>query len=197
MILEEGEKKLVFVTQDESTFYANDDKDTLWMSKDENYIRKKGPGSSIMVSEFQCPCHGTMRIRGWSSRKLFKAGESRDGWWTSKDMVAQLKDHVIGQFESLHPDCRAVFLFDNSSNHGAYSEDALVVSRMTLNEKPWPLTERYQFKDTTIELSSGQLLKQSFFYDKKISSHDSKGRPKVKHVRYFKGTKSLSTLIIM
>ena len=185
--LDEGEEKVVFVTHDKSTFYTNDGKDEVWTHEDESVIRKKGPGSSIMVSEFQCPCHGTMRIRGWTSRKLFKAGESRDGWWTSKDMVAQLKDHVIGLFESLHPDCRAVFLFDNSSNHGAYSDDALVASRMTLNEKAWPLTEKYQFKDTTIELSTGQLLHQSFYYDKEIFCHDSKGRVKKKNVRYFKG----------
>ena len=101
-------------------------------------------------------------------------------------MVSQL-DYVIGLFENLHPNCRAVFLFDNSSNHGAYSDDALVVSRMTLNEKPWSLTDKYQFRDTTVKLSTGELLHQSFFYEKEISSHDSKGRPKNKRVRYFKG----------
>ncbi|KAG0771949.1 hypothetical protein G6F22_016081 [Rhizopus arrhizus] len=146
--LPEGERKCVFVTHDESTFYANDGKNDMWLADGENYIRKKGPGLSIMVSEFQCPCHGTMKIQKWSSRKLFKAGTARDGWWTSKHMVEQLKEDAIGLFEALHPNCVAVFLFDNSSNHGAFADDALVASRMTLNEKPWPLSEKFQFRDT-------------------------------------------------
>ena len=79
-VLLEGEEKVVFVTHDESTFYANDGKNDIWSLEGESSIRKKGPGSSIMVSEFQCPCHGTMKLGGWTSRKLFKAGESRDGW---------------------------------------------------------------------------------------------------------------------
>ena len=81
--LEDGDKKLVFVTQDESTFYANDGKNDLWLEDGENHIRKKGPGSSIMISEFQCPCHGTMKIANWSSRTKFKAGDSREGWWNN------------------------------------------------------------------------------------------------------------------
>ncbi|OAD06486.1 hypothetical protein MUCCIDRAFT_107063 [Mucor lusitanicus CBS 277.49] len=50
--------------EDESTLYANDGKNDLWLMEDENHIRKKDPGASIMVSEFQCPCHGTMKIQG-------------------------------------------------------------------------------------------------------------------------------------
>ena len=131
-VLKEGSKKIVFVTHDESTFFANDGKSVFWLLDGENHIRKKGPGSSIMVSEFQCPCHGTMRIEGWLSRKLFYAGGDREGWWTYKDMVEQLTDDAIPLFESLHPGFTAVFLFDNSSNHSAFAEDALVASRMTL-----------------------------------------------------------------
>lgn len=82
-ILLEWDQKIVFVTSDESTFYANDGKNDLWLMKEENYIRKKGTGSSIMVSEFQCPCHGTMRSAGWTSRKLFKAGGLTSAWCSS------------------------------------------------------------------------------------------------------------------
>ncbi|KAI9329106.1 hypothetical protein BD770DRAFT_477956 [Pilaira anomala] len=153
-VLEDGEKKIVFVTHDESTFYANDGKREFWLKEDENYIRKKGQGSSIIVSEFQCPCHGTMRHGDKTSREYFKAGGDREGWWTYKHMVKQLKD-VINLFEILHPGCIAVFLFDNSSNHSAFADDALVASRMTLKDRVWPKTEKFQFKDTTVTLSSG------------------------------------------
>ncbi|KAG2191293.1 hypothetical protein INT47_005117 [Mucor saturninus] len=189
--LEDGEKKLVFVTQDESTFYANDGKNDLWLEDGENHIRKKGPGSSIMISEFQCPCHGTMKIENWSSRTKFKAGDSREGWWTYKHMVEQLEENVIGLFDALHPGCKAVFLFDNSSNHGAYSDEALVVNRMALKDRVWPVTSKFQFHDTVITLTNGEVLEQSFFYDKVDTSRDKKGRTKSKTVRYFKGIKTI------
>lgn len=63
-VLSEGQKKIVIVTHDESTFYSNDGKEDLWLKGNGNAIRKKSPGGSIMVSEFQCACHGTMRIKG-------------------------------------------------------------------------------------------------------------------------------------
>jgi hypothetical protein len=67
-------------------------------------------------------------------------------------MVQQLKEDALPLFELLHPGCKAVFLFDNSCNHRAYADDALVASRMTLNENPWPNSEKYPFKDTTVAL---------------------------------------------
>ncbi|KAI8967333.1 hypothetical protein BDB01DRAFT_829099 [Pilobolus umbonatus] len=85
-----GEKKRVLVTHDECTLYANDGKREMWIRQGENPIRKKGPGMSIMVSEFQCSCHGTMRVKGWTSRKLFEAGAGRQGYWKSADMIKQL-----------------------------------------------------------------------------------------------------------
>lgn len=65
------EPRLVMVTHDESTFYANDYKQVMWLEGDESVLRKKGLGGSLMVSEFQCACHGTMRSKvnpGKSSR---------------------------------------------------------------------------------------------------------------------------------
>ena len=58
------QNKIVMVTHDESTFYSNESNSELWLHDTEQMLRKKGPRGSIMVSEFQCPCHGTMRIRG-------------------------------------------------------------------------------------------------------------------------------------
>ena len=86
-VLEPGVKKIVFVTHDESTFYANDGKRNFWLLEGENYIRKKGQGSPIMISEFQCPCHGTMKYGGRTSRVLFKAGGRISTWWHSLRMM--------------------------------------------------------------------------------------------------------------
>ena len=147
------EKKLVLVTHDESTFYANDGKQQLWLGEGEIILRNKNPGQWIMVSEFQCACHGTMRVMGWSSRTFIKAGVNRDGYWTSEDMVKQLKEDAIPLFENLHPDCRAIFIFDQSSNHKAYPRNALVTRNMkkgptrcgVVNESHDPEKHEYRF----------------------------------------------------
>ncbi|OBZ81217.1 hypothetical protein A0J61_10734 [Choanephora cucurbitarum] len=58
---------------------------------------------------------------------------------------------------------------------------------MTLNEKPWPEDSKTDFRDTTVTLSNGEVLKQTFFYLKNIQTVDRKGKAKEKTVRYFKG----------
>ena len=41
-------------------------------------------------------------------------------------------NRAIPIFEILHPGCIGVFCFDQSTNHNAMAEDALVVTRMNL-----------------------------------------------------------------
>ncbi|KAG2210685.1 hypothetical protein INT45_003996 [Circinella minor] len=129
-LLASAQKKLVLVTHNESTFYANDGKQTLWLQEGETVLRNKSPGQSIMISEFQCPCHGTMRSAAWTSWTYFYAGTNREGYWTSKDMIKQLTENTIPLFEILHADAQAVFIFDQSSNHNAYPRDALLAHNM-------------------------------------------------------------------
>ena len=52
----------ILVTHDESTFYANDQRKTLWYRKDATCKpRVKGEGHSIMVSDFCVPETGWLR----------------------------------------------------------------------------------------------------------------------------------------
>lgn len=137
-------KELVMVTHDESTFYANDDRVVNWKAHDESYIKKKGPGLSIMVSDFLCACHGSLKLDEQTAKDLgiparardyLEAGKNREGYWRSEDMVKAVEKAVI-IFEHLHPGCQGLFVFDQSTNHNAYSSDALVVNRMTWFSKP-------------------------------------------------------------
>lgn len=48
----EGEKPLVLITHDESTFNANDGKRRIWMKNGHQPIRPKAHGKGIMVSGF-------------------------------------------------------------------------------------------------------------------------------------------------
>ncbi|KAG2214173.1 hypothetical protein INT45_005263 [Circinella minor] len=133
--LPDGAPKIVTVTHDEATFFSNEAHDKMWQHEDESPIRKKTPGGSIMISEFQCPYHGTMCLRAWSTRKFFEAGTNREGYWNSDNLHEQVIDNAIPLFKNLHLGCQAIFLFDQSSNHHAYASDALVASRLILTDK--------------------------------------------------------------
>ncbi|OAD80134.1 hypothetical protein PHYBLDRAFT_101322, partial [Phycomyces blakesleeanus NRRL 1555(-)] len=99
------------------------------------------------------------------SRKLFFAGEGRDGYWTSDDMIEQLIKDAIPLFELLHPDSQAVFIFDQSSNHRAFANNALLAKRFTLNDKPVKEDEEFDFKNTTF-LLDGEPCPQAMYYTK-------------------------------
>ncbi|KAI8884154.1 hypothetical protein K501DRAFT_271959 [Backusella circina FSU 941] len=105
---------------DESMFCSNDRKSALWLAEVENLIRTKSPKVSILVSEFQCSCNGTMCIQPWILRVFFRARAERGGWWTSEEVLQQLKEDAISLFENFHPECIGILIFDNSSNHQAY-----------------------------------------------------------------------------
>jgi hypothetical protein len=182
--------EIVMVTHDESTFYANDGKEKGWFLPGEIQLKPKGPGLSIMISEFQCSCHGTMRYNGMVSRTLFYAGANREGYWTSDDLVKQLREQVIPIFNGLHPGCKGLFLFDQSSNHTAFSSDALVASRMQLAPKRYRLYKgdkpNHDFKDTTYVDKDGNRKTQTFFTYSSRTMAD--GTPKY---AWFKGAKAI------
>jgi hypothetical protein len=77
--LSEGEKGVVLITHDESTFYCNDDK-PLMMENRKNMLLPKARGTSIMVSGFCCECHGFFRKGSVKSYTLCEAGIAREGW---------------------------------------------------------------------------------------------------------------------
>ena len=147
--------------------------DQMWQHEDESPIWKKTPGGSIMVSKFQCPCHGTMRIKSWSRRKFFEAGANREGFWNSHNLLKQLIDDAIPLFENLHPGCQAVFLFDQPSNHRAYASDALVALRLILNDKELVLNTEPLMKDSWF-MDGNKKVNQSFYKSKVIKKRSKK-----------------------
>ncbi len=67
------------------------------------------------------------------ARAYLQPGKDREGFWTSEHLIEQVKTKAIPIFETLFPNCIALFAFDNSSNHAAFkSDDALVANRMNL-----------------------------------------------------------------
>ncbi|AYV87071.1 MAG: hypothetical protein Sylvanvirus22_10 [Sylvanvirus sp.] len=132
-VLQPDEKEIVWVVQDECTFAAHDARQCIWMEDGKPPLRPKGSGRIIMISEFLCPCHGRMKFNGRSTGEIIEPGATHDGYWENKDVVRQLKK-VIPIFNALHPGKVALFTFDNSTNHQAKADDALVVNRLKLSD---------------------------------------------------------------
>jgi hypothetical protein len=140
--LPEGKKERILVTHDECIFYSNDGKRGVWAKNGELPLRKKGNGRSIMVSEFLTEVDGRLRLQPddvmkhpnipKEARCYLKPGKNQEGYWTAEHLLEQIEYKAIPIFETLYPNCIAVFAFDNSSNHAVFRKDALVASRMNL-----------------------------------------------------------------
>ena len=148
--LQPGEKPLVLITHDESTFNANDGKQRLWMKENEQPLRPKGKGKGIMVSGFLTPA-GILRVpthvsdgqlladptwpqndKGEPVREAIEYLEyGKDNYWTGEKMVNHTKV-AIRILKHAFPECEGFFAFDNASNHCAYAPDALIASKMNL-----------------------------------------------------------------
>jgi hypothetical protein len=149
--LRPGEKPLVLVTHDESTFNANDGKRRLWSKNGEQPLRPKGKGKGIMVSGFLTP-GGILRVpdhvpdaelltnptwpqddKGKPIREAIEYLEyGKDNYWTGEKMVEHTVQVAIPIFKYAFPNCEGLFAFDNASNHSAFVADALVAAKMNL-----------------------------------------------------------------
>ncbi|CAG8706927.1 9613_t:CDS:2, partial [Cetraspora pellucida] len=131
-VLPAGERLHILVMHDESVFYANDGQRAFWAPIGKQSLRSKSAGGSIMqqnnslLFEQQIPTEACCIIH---------LGNNRDGYWTISDVAQQLKNKAISIFEAMHPGCVAVFAFDNSSNHAAFANNALVVSQMNFKSE--------------------------------------------------------------
>ena len=128
--------EIVWVTHDESVFYANDDGGKLWTHELHRDLPKKSRGRSVMVSDFLCPCHG--RLYNTVDGKIeyvctiIHVGKDHDGYWTNEHLMVQMRSKVLTAFTNLHPNAVALYTFDQSTNHGAFASDALRASAMNL-----------------------------------------------------------------
>lgn len=137
------------IFHDESTFHSNDDQKWMWAEKGKQPIRPKSQGRGIMVSDFIDEHNGYLRLSDeeydrekgshpglWKEARCFlKIGAEYEGYWDSGKFLKQV-DHSITIAELKYPKetHSLVFLFDQSSGHTAFADNALNVNRM--NVKP-------------------------------------------------------------
>ncbi|KZV99844.1 hypothetical protein EXIGLDRAFT_668139 [Exidia glandulosa HHB12029] len=160
--LGDGEKRRHLIFHDECYFNANDRETTIWLKDGEQQLRQKGRGRGIHVSGFIYEDGGYLRLDARARAKhdalprsehlkttdsmvIIYPGKNHDGWWDLKQLFAQIVD-ALDVFEYLHPEDQAVFIFDQSTAHAAYADDALVASRMQVGSG----TKQPKMHDTRI-----------------------------------------------
>ena len=141
----------VVIFHDESIFNANEDQQTQWGTPDTIMIKPKGKGLGIMVFDFIDEHNGylalnddeyqkALEVYGSAIKKearvLLEYGEGKEGYWTSERFLSQMEaaDKIAEIKYPKSEGYKVVWVFDNSSCHNAYSDDALLASRM--NAKP-------------------------------------------------------------
>mmetsp|Transcript_10776 Transcript_10776/g.28361 ORF Transcript_10776/g.28361 Transcript_10776/m.28361 type:complete len:270 (+) Transcript_10776:72-881(+) len=150
--LNDDEAELVPMFHDEATFQAKDDQKYVRLEQYENLLKLKGGGRGLLISEFICPCHGKV-----SMRKNILFVKNYDGYWKGDD-VAELVQSQHSVFVTLHPGKIALYIFNNSSNHRKFPDDALRATKLNLKDggKNVPI-----MRDTTFFDSNGNEIFQA------------------------------------
>ena len=146
----ERRMKNIFIFHDESTFNANDDESLQWGTSESQLIRPKSRGSGIMVSDFITEKDGFLQLTEeeyqaaketnpdirMGARQLLEYGESREGYWTGDKFMKQMQSAVeIAESKyPKHQGYRLFWVFDQSSCHTAFADDALNANKM--NARP-------------------------------------------------------------
>ena len=128
-ILDAGERPFIRVVHDECTYYANSDQTYFWGDDETNVLRQKSLGSSIMVSDFIDEVSGFVRDQQGEARLLLET--QRQGYFTN-DMLLQQVEQTVDIFERIHPQAKALFLFDNAPSHRKYADDVPNADRMNV-----------------------------------------------------------------
>ena len=93
-------------------------------------MQKKSRGRLIHVSEFINEKTGRLAVCDANgkiikdARKVIYPGTNGDAWWDTTQLLAQVKTS-IAIFDEAHPNCQALFIFDQSSAHASLAPDAL------------------------------------------------------------------------
>ena len=142
--LDEGEKALIRVVHDESTYYANSDQTFFWADDETNVLRQKSLGAAIMVSDFVDEVGGFICDGEESARLLLET--NKDGYFNNELLIKQV-EKTIDIFQRIHPDCRGIFLFDNAPSHRKVADDALNGDKMNVG----PGGKQPKMRDTVWE----------------------------------------------
>ena len=136
----EERRPIIVITHDECTFSANDGKRQAWMQPGNSFLRPKGRGQGIMVSDFLLP-FGRLNLSSLSQEKkdkiilttltsteaveIFEYGKNHEGYWDGAKLHKQVVTKALPVAEALYPGYSLLFLFDNATSHSVYAKNAL------------------------------------------------------------------------
>jgi hypothetical protein len=118
-------------------------------------LLKKGRGRLIHVSDFVEEENGCLIIHNEEgdmvkdARCIIYPGMGADTWWDHTQLLVQV-DKAIEIFDEAHPDCVALFVFDQSSAHALLGHDVLRAFEMNKSNGG---SQRQQ-KDTIIPMNN-------------------------------------------
>ena len=141
----ETRKRLVVIYHDESIFHINEGQTWAWGTQDRPFIQPKTKGAGIMVSDFIEQYGGFLQLDEQehalakmhdsnfpkTARAFLEYGGQREGYWTSDKFIGNVEDAAaIANFKYPSDKYTITWLFDQSSCHRAYADDALNVANM-------------------------------------------------------------------
>jgi len=136
---------VILVTHDESTLNSNEARSRVWKAPESTYLRPKGRGRGIMISDFLLPCgrltaesltieqRRSLQIPLHASKTFEFGSQNHASYWSTDDIISHTLDTAVKMFEAVYPGYKALFLFDNASSHSSFAEDALRVQNMNLS----------------------------------------------------------------
>ena len=140
-------KHLMLIFHDESSFHANEGQSIMWAEEGRVPIRPKNQGRGLMISDFVTEFDGLLQlsleeyraaVKSDSSirmcaREVVKFGSGSEGYWNNAKFLKQMERAVkIANRKYPSEKFTKVWIFDQSSGHCAYREDALNVNRMNV-----------------------------------------------------------------
>ena len=144
---DEEKKELVVVYHDEST---NEGQTWMWGEEDRPEILPKTKGSRIMVSDFVEEHGGYLQFTDQQlemakqqfpgikqrARQLLEYGAEKEGYWTGDRFMKQVENAAkIADFKYPKDDYTIVWLFDQSSCHRKFDEQALLAKKILVKDE--------------------------------------------------------------
>ena len=144
-----GEKRLVLIYHDESSFHSNEGQSWQWAEKEKLTLRPKSQGRGLMISDFIDEYGGYLSLAPEEheiakltypdlpakARIVFKFGAQGQGYWNNELFIDQVQTAInIAEFKYPKTQNTLAFLFDQSSGHCAYSDNALIAHKMNVSD---------------------------------------------------------------
>ena len=141
------------------------------LSEGQSVLQKKSWGRLIHISDFINEESGWLIIRdndgivleGNDARKIIYPGANGDPWWDTQQLLEQIRTKAVPIFEHAHPNCQALFIFDQSSAHASLGPDALNAFDMNKSNggKQWKRHDTVIPNDDTVPDCSKRGMPQS------------------------------------